>query len=94
MNCENKILSASNIVSALGLNQTQYQNLQTVRTAVAQGQLKENSQQKVECLQQIEGLSCQNQLVLNSYSTNSIEDLSQIFKLLSADPKCAQYLSP
>jgi hypothetical protein len=94
MNCESKVLSTPNVVSALGLNQTQYQNLQAVLTAVTQGQLKENSQQKTECLQQIGNLSCQNQLVLNSYNINSIEDLSQIFKLLSATPQCTQYLSP
>ena len=94
LNCENKMLAVTNLDSALGLPANQYPTLLDILSAVSDSRLRENSGKKENCFQQIKAVDCLGALVQSSYSPSSIEDLSNVFKLLSVDADCGSYLSP
>ena len=91
-NCEIKIRTSPQLPTKLGLNESIYPNFQSIQTAINNQTLQIDENKKLLCLQSLKQISCYDGNIQQSYSSNSVEDLSQIWKMLNVDSACGQFI--
>lgn len=90
--CEVKMLTAVNLPTELGLNETTYPDLYAIQTAIDATTLHVDEAKKTTCLISVSNSNCASTQVQQSYSSSSLEDLTQAWKMISSDPNCSQFI--